>query len=274
MKTENRIEQNKEFYAPVEMIKSQDVSPALQFLSYNSSQVIVDHPELGKVVVNNCSDGYGLIPTYHIFPAIEEKLEEEYFINREYEVKNVAKFYTNYTIKDNAISVKNEQLEPFIRIQHSYNSKIQFSALFGFYIERLDTYLYGGGFKPVMLSHTEGNIERIIEDTLEGVQLLVEEMHDLPHFELLSSHNIKKANIESTLESIIKDTKFHQIPNEILETIQSEMKHSEVKQCNLWIIYTSMMWHLNNNANITMQPENKTHLDIKVFIYLIDNFCK
>ncbi len=66
-------ESNKEFYAPVKMVKSSTLTTTeVNFLSYNSNVIIVDHPELGSTVVNNCSDGYGLIPTYQIFPLIEK----------------------------------------------------------------------------------------------------------------------------------------------------------------------------------------------------------
>lgn len=257
-------ESNKEFYAPVKMVKSSTLTTEVNFLSYNNSVVIVDHPELGPTVVNNCSDGYGLIPTYQIFPIIEKKLEEKFSIKRNYEVRDVAKFYANYTITDLQVNVGKEKLEPFVRFQTSYNSKIQFSAFFGFYIKRLNLYIYGGERYPVSLSHTEGNIEKIIEGTFKGVDNLIKEMEKLPAFSILSQNVITREHLSSFIEKTIETTKFYQIPKDIEETILSEMKILKEKEINKWMLYLAMMSQLAHNPKIKMQPENQVALDIKV----------
>lgn len=213
----------KAFFAPAKMVPTMDLLPNNLFNSYNNSCVIVETSE-GDKIVNFCSDGYALVHNSDLFPVIESKLNEEGFefdVTRK--VSLSSQFVVDYTLKGFEYQIgknKNDIIIPAIKVQHSYNGKLSYSVSFGFYSVLRDNMIWGGG-SNITLSHSAGNIEDIIDGTVEAMVQYIESFEETKSiFEGL--YKAKVLNFEAKIEEVIENTGFFKVADLILEKIEGE----------------------------------------------------
>jgi hypothetical protein len=266
-----------EFYAPVEKLITEDLMPGFSAMVYNEAAIVMylsadadgkiiprsdEAASLIKKVVNFCSDGYGLVPNDAIFPLIEERFKLlGYTYEVSYKVNNLAKFFIEYLITNEKITINGDILQPVIRLQHSYNSKMLYGVSFGFNTSEMS--FYGmNSTAQFQISHCVGNVEPLIEKTVTSMSdyvinfkdIIIEEMNEL-------SGKISGDEVEEFVENVIAKTNFLKLKDSIIETIKVLNKKSSI--ISYWNIYKSFVWELYQNN--TMQEDFKLKLDKKVF---------
>lgn len=271
------INKNDPFYFEVEKVKSSDLFPGFAFNSYNSHSIVVKTPDNPNgVVVNNCSADYGLLPNRDIFPILEESLASEFKFVATRNVSDLSKFYVEYKLQGKEFSIspktgKRDIISPVLRIQHSYNSRILFDVMFGFYREICTNGLWGYQYaSEFVLSHTKNNVDKIVEKTMNATVKFMEEANFVrDKYQFLANGEIV-TNLEERVDEIIENTNFHQLREDILERIRKEHQVDGLPITD-YLIYNGFNFQLNHNTKIKMQPEHKVKLDRKVFSFITES---
>lgn len=263
---------DKIFFADVEKVSAKDLFPDYDFNSYNNTLIKVNDGHR-DIIVNNVSEDYLLLPNKEIFPTLEENLKKFGDIQIKREVKNNSEFSVNYDFlsKDKLIQIAGTDIIfPRITIENSYNSKTLFTVNSGYY----RCICQNGLCLPVVdatfntiLSHSKGNLDKIIEATLEGInQFLISAKDISGEYEVLMEKKVKNSEIEDYVEKILKGTKsLISFKEDIIERLKKENTVDKV-ETNLFSIYNAINYMLqpNNNPKLTIDAFSRRKVDEKI----------
>lgn len=261
----------KEIYSPVKLVDTVDIlsnTDAL-LMPYNNKAVVVTKPDGKDMVVNFCSDIYGLIPNTEIFPKIEEMLGQHFSYKASYKHWNFSKFYVDYEItgKETYIGKARfaDEVRPMIRIMHSYNGQLRYRAAMGFRRQVCINGLWGYvNDVDFVLKHTTENLVEILEKTIEGVVGFIDKVEEFKmNYELLT--NVKVNLVEERVDQILEKVPLFpkRQRGEVINRINHE--HSQGLPLTDWLIYNGFNFQLNHNENIKSQDDQKMVLDRKIF---------
>jgi len=262
----------KEFYAPVSLIETDSLFKGAETtLGYNDHCVVVHSPSQGDIIVNFCSEGYGLIPTEDLFPPLEKELKKHCKFDATYQVLNHGRFYVEYNLKGMEYKIgKKDAMSPILRIQHSYNSQIGYRVEFGFYRLICENGMWGIKFEAAeTIYHTAGNIQIIIDQTMDSVDKFIEEAEDVKgQYEILGGRKIR--NYKDRIKEVMEATKFYQVEEQIILRVETEKKEHKLPMTD-WLVYNAFNYQLNHNKVLTAPPETKLKRDKEVFAYMLEN---
>lgn len=258
------------FYAPVRKVACKDIIPETNFLSYNDHAIIMN--VAGQdTIVNFCSEDYGLLPTYDLFPKIEEVLAKEFDFDVNYSVRNMGRFYADFKIKGFEKSIgKKDFVNPVVRFAHSYNSQIMFNGSAGHEREICTNGLWGLVMEHMIsLSHTKNNVEVIVGRVFDMVTGFIANIeNENMRLEALLQKKIKVAALEERVKEIIEETGFYKsVEKEIMDRINFEKTQNNLPLTN-WLLYNAFNYQLNHNDKLSGAPEDKMKKDRAVFAYL------
>ena len=259
-----------DFLLPAFRAEVKDLLPGWGAVPYYNNIIWVEKNK-EKILVGVCSDIYGFVSTSEIFPKLEELLAQKYEFEVVYKQQDYNKFYVDYVIlnQDSYIGNNNDIIKPAIKIIHSYNGTLKYILLFGFYRKICSNGLYGFVKKTQFdYKHTSNNVEKIINDSLMGIEIFLEENEDLKRkYEVLEQ---KECFYPDRVEEILKLTK-PLFPKKAIaavnELLQEENKKGVITD---WIIYNIFNQVLNTFQN-KLYEEEIIKLDIKIFEYLYNN---
>lgn len=262
----------KELYYPVEKIQAKEILPEIDYLSNNDHFILVQMPNGRKLLVNNCSETYGLLSCQDIFPLFEEELKKIYDFESQYAHFNYSKFYIEYLIKyqEFLIGNKNDILEPKIKIHHSYDGQTKFHLYFGFCRKIDGNDLFGKIFeKPVMFKHTIKNLNLIVEESMESIKNFISKIEEnVKDYSYLANICLEQ-DIEEYVLEISEAVSFPKnMIGGVIERIRLE-KNKSLLTC--WLIYNGFLYQLKNYGG-KMFEETKLKIDKKIFKYIINNF--
>lgn len=269
---------DKLFFADVKKVEAKKVLPDYHFNSYNDTMIIVNHNGV-DTIVNNCSSNYLLLPNQDIFPTLERELAKFGDVQIKREIRQDSSFFVTYDFlsKDKIIEIAGtDKIFPRISIQNSYNSRNLFSVDSGFF----RCVCQNGLCLPVedstfntILSHCNGNLEKIINSTLEGISQFLSQSKDIAgEYEILMENKVSMNELENTVEKILKGAKaLISYKDMIVDRIKKENAESAI-ELNLFSIYNGINYALqpNNNPKITANPEDRMKTDEKILDYIFN----
>lgn len=263
------------FFADVKKIPAEKIMPDFNFCSYNDHVIQITTKSGKKVIVNNVSSNYLLIPNSELFPRIEEGLHQFGNLKIKREVSNYGAFFTNYIFDDKKYVkefMKNDILTPRVSIQNSYNSKHLFNVTFGLY-----RYVCSNGLaipmiaKSLEVAHCMNNLDKVIESTTESIGIFLNTAKEyIEQFEMLVEKKVDANKLELIVEGVLKATNsLRSYKKEIIERIQKE-NIKEGIELNLWSIYNGINYMLqpNNNSKMTSAFDVREKMDQKIQNYM------
>lgn len=262
----------KEFYSPVKLVDTTEIlsNAEMNLMPYNSKAVVVSPPEGGEKVVSFCSDTYGLVKNEEIFPEIEKLLGEQFTFSKKYRHWNFAKFYVDYEIQGKETYIGNakfaDEVRPTIRIMHSYNGQLRYSAVMGFRRQICSNGLWGYVYETdFILKHTTNNLQNIFQKTMEGVVNFIDKVEDFKlKYELLTERNV--INLEERVDQVLEKVKiFPKRQRELVIERAHQEHNTNGLPINDWLIYNAFNYQLNHNEAIKSQDDQKMLLDRKIF---------
>ena len=262
---------DKQFFAEVKKIPAKEILPGYMFNSYNNTIVQVE-TENGPVICNNCSDNYLLIPNREIFPILEQEMEKFGLTEIHRNVIDNSTFFVDYDFlgKDKKILVaKGDVIFPRISIENSYNSRYLFKINAAF----LRQVCTNGLCLPVedstfgtILSHSKGNINKIVEESLEGIRSFFENAKEIAgEYEILMEKKVAISDIEEYVQEILKKTNsLLSYKENIIERIKQESASGI--EVNLFNIYNGINYFLQpaHNEFITNDNVKRRQIDEKI----------
>lgn len=244
---------DKMFFADVKKLPAEQVMPGFSFNSYNNTvvQVETDH---GPVICNNCSDGYLLIPNREIFPVLEEEMKQFGLTTIKRKVIDNSVFFVDYDFLDEKKKIliaKGDVIFPRISIENSYNSKYLFK-INACFMRQVCT---NGMCLPIedsnfstILSHSKGNITKIVAESIEGIHAFFEEADEIAgEYEVLMEKKVQYSDIEDCVQEILKKS------NSLLSYKEGIIER--IKQENIMGIELNM-FSIYNGINFFLQPEH------------------
>jgi len=118
---------------PVENVSTESICmPA----NSEYSRAIIGSINNENRILNVCSDRYELVPNAEIFPAVRQVLINSGIeFEEKYNMIDNARFYADYTLKTQAVSVgtNGDKMFPKISVQHSYNGMSKYQIIFGWF---------------------------------------------------------------------------------------------------------------------------------------------
>lgn len=261
------------FFADVEKIPAKKMFPNLDFNSYNDTIVKVKTADK-EIIVNNCSNGYLLIPNKDVFPSLEKEMEKFGEISIKREVRDNSSFFVTYDFlsQEKKIEVAGSDfIFPRISIQNSYNSKYLFNIECGFFrvvctnglcLPVEDDY----GFNTI-LSHCEGNFTKLVNEAIQGIDMFLKRAKEVSEeYELLKEYKISKTDLDSAVESILRKAKaLISAKDSIVERIIQENEESKIEY-DMFSVYNGINYMLqpHNNQYITANPVDRRKMDEKI----------
>ena len=268
---------DKLFFAEVKKIPAKQILPDFKFNSYNDTIVQVE-TENGPIICNNCSSNYLLVPNYEIFPVLEQEMEKFGLTNIHRNIVDNSTFFVDYDFlgKDKKIRVaKGDVIFPRISIENSYNSRYLFKINAAF-VRQVCT---NGLCMPVedssfgaILSHSKGNIGKIVEGSLEGIYNFFENAENIAgEYTVLMEKKIAFSDVEDCVQSILKKT------NSLLsckEDIVERIKQENVAgiETNMFSVYNGINYFLQpaHNSFITNDSVKRRQMDEKILDYVFE----
>lgn len=258
------------FFAPVRKVKMGEIIPGANFMNYNNHAVIMSIDGVDNFV-NFCSPDYGLLPTYDIFPLIENLLSEKFRIEIEYVVRGTACFYAYYKLISTDITVgKEDQIQPTMMIAHSYNSRNLFNVNFGFRRKICENGLWGLVMENgLTISHTNNSVERLAEKVLVLVEdFMARAGEEAEKYDVLYQQKLKVSELESIVKEAINATGFYKsVEKEVIERVMFEKNTYKLPLTN-WLLYNAFNYQLNHSDKLNGTPEDKMKKDKAMFAYL------
>lgn len=266
------------FFADVEKVPAKSIYPDFDFNSYNDT-IIKVKTEDKNIIVNNCSSNYLLLPNKDIFPELENELAKFGKISIEREIHNYSSFSVNYDFlsPERKIKIANSDIIfPRISIENSYNSKNLFSVKGGFYrvvcTNGLCIPVEDSTFNTI-LSHCNGNLSRIISNTVEGInEFLVKSKEISEEYELLMEKKVSNIEIKDCVTKILEGTKsLISYKDQIIDRIRKENEENNI-ELNLFSIYNGINYMLQpkNNSKITSDFSSRYETDGKILDFIFD----
>lgn len=274
--TTKQTQSEREFFSPVKKVESIEVLGAELSTLPAHSHAIVVNTESGDKVVNFCSKIYGLVENEKIFPQIEAMLSEKYTFKKTYRHKDYSKFYADYLLegKDTMIGHAkfDDKIQPLIRIMHSYNGTLKYSAVMGFRRQICSNGLWGHVFETAIdLRHNEGNLSKIFEGTINGVDNFIKKSNDFKLiYEVLAERKIE--NLEHRVDEVINAVKLFpkRQRQEVIDRVKIEQSNNNLPLTD-WLIYNAFNYQLNHNEEIKQHLDVKMTTDKQVFNFIHKN---
>lgn len=268
---------DKLFFAEVKKMPAKEVLPGFMFNSYNDTVVQVEI-ENGPVICNNCSSNYLLVPNREIFPILEQEMEKFGLSKINRTVVDNSTFFVDYDFvcKDKKIRIaKGDVIFPRISIENSYNSRYLFKINACF----MRQVCSNGLCLPVedstfgaILSHSKGNIGKIVEESLVGINNFFENAKEIAgEYEILMEKKVAFTDIEDCVQNILKKTNSLLSYKEgIIERIKQENKMGI--EVSMFSIYNGINYFLqpSHNEFITNDSVKRRQIDEKVLDICFD----
>ena len=269
---------SEDIYLPVEKIESVQLIPnnkkwITRFLKPFNYCIRVKHPKDGEIIVNFCSVKYDLVSNSDIFPIIEKELKKKYKdIEISHEQIDYSKFYVQYIIKDIKYFIgemKDEELNPCIKIFHSYSGLLKSQLIFGYHRKTCENSLFGIKYEKPLFIDVKGKRKKLVVNT---VMNYIDKFINKDAYLLIDSYNqLYKNNItdvcnEIEIEKIYNNTGF---PRSTKQTVIEEVEKELEKRIymNDWILYNVFNQQLTHH-DMKAHDEQKLKLDRKVYNYI------
>lgn len=272
--TTNLVASDKEFYATVKKVPTQSVlnTEELGLMPYNNHVIVVTDPSTNQdILINFCSEGYGLLANSDFFPAFEEELNQHFNFASSYKHRNLCRFYINYTLEDKFVSIgkKQDVLYPVISIIHSYDGELGFKVLFGFFRELTQSYIYGGSLS-LDYSHTENLMEGVFDEMMDLLHEFVDTIDvSIDNFKMLTERPVLDA--KARIAEIVNSVGFMKsFVDEIEGQLNVELVKSKL-ELNDWTIYCAINSILNNDSLLNAPIEVKIKQDQKFFSWIFSH---
>lgn len=247
-----------------------------------SHMVFVDHPKKGKLLVNNCSPDFSLIPLKEWLVPFEAYLDKLFDFEVKYSHSNYAHFNICYKIQIPSQIVKKDMVLPTINVTYGYDSSSFCQVTGGLF--RL---ICSNGL-TVPVRGAEGINESIklrrrhvgsfdsqalLDHLVSCVDLITEQFPAyIKQAEVLGDRYIQ--NVEQRFEEVIAATGY---PTRMVDQakgryhFEKEMYYPDLPD-NDWLVYNGLNYPLSNNWDtLRMRPEGRVKLDEKVFSWIMNN---
>ena len=255
----------------VEKIPLSTFMPGYKFPTKYTHAIVTYPPgEKKGRIVNFCSEDYTLVPNKDIMNRVEEGLNGAFDIDAKYIHKGYAKFYMDYTIKNNTRKVqKGDIVGVKVRIQNSYDGRLRFGYSHG--LSRLVctngmTSLEQG--KNVTTMHTPQIINKdMIATLIDETEARLKSLPELlkPYEKLIQTKfPMSEAEIIKRMETIAEDTNYpkRQIPDAATIAL-AEAKQLRVEMTD-WLIYQGMNNILNHSTDFAMEWHKREQVDAEI----------
>lgn len=268
---------DKLFFAEVKKMPAKQILPDFMFNSYNDTIIQVE-TENGPVICNNCSSNYLLVSNREIFPILEKEMEKFGLTNISRSVVDNSTFFVDYDFvgKDKSIKIaKGDSIFPRISVENSYNSRYLFKINAAF----MRQVCSNGLCLPVensdfgaILSHSKGNIEKIVTESIEGIHNFFDKAKDIAgEYEILMEKKIHLNNIEDCVQEILNEAKsLLSCKEQIIERIKQE--NSMGIELSMFNIYNGINYFLQpaHNEFITNDNVKRRQIDEKILDICFD----
>lgn len=272
-----KTDMDKMFFAEVKKLPAEQVMPGFLFNSYNDTVVQVE-TETGPMICNNCSEGYLLIPNKEIFPVLEKEMQKFGLTSIKRQVVDYSTFFVDYDFLDNDKKIrvaKGDVIFPRISIENSYNSKY----LFKINAQFLRQVCSNGMCLPVedstfntILSHSKGNISKIVAESIEGIHAFFENAKDIAgEYEILMEKKVDDSEIDEYVQKILKKSNsLLSYKDDIINRIKQE--NSMGIEINMFSIYNGINYFLQpeHNQFITLDNVKRRQIDEKILDVVFD----
>lgn len=268
---------DKLFFAEVKKMPAKEVLPGFMFNSYNDTVVQVE-TENGPVICNNCSSNYLLVPNREIFPILEQEMEKFGLSKINRTVVDNSTFFVDYDFvgKDKKIRIaKGDVIFPRISIENSYNSRYLFKINAAFMRQVCSNGLclpVEDGTFGAILSHSKGNIGKIVEESLEGIHNFFANAKEIAgEYEILMEKKVAATEIEEYVQGILKKAgNLLSCKEQIIERIQHE--NAAGIELSMFSIYNGINYFLqpSHNEFITNDSVKRRQIDEKVLDVCFD----
>ncbi|HNQ19961.1 MAG TPA: DUF932 domain-containing protein [Bacteroidales bacterium] len=267
--TQSKLSPEQEFYLPARIEETSSILNLenAQVMPYNDRAVIVDLPT-GPKIVNFCSKVYGLVENDKIFPEIEKLLSEKYIFKKSYRHVNHCVFWADYELEGRDMFIGNigfeDSVKPLIRIMHSYNGSVKYRAIMGFRRQICSNGLWGYVFDTQFeLRHSVGNLHKIFENTLKGVEKFLEQAEDFKlKYEDMTSKAV--ANPQEKIELIINSSNFpKRQADAVLQRLEYEANNLNLP-VNDWLIYNAFNYQINHNEEFSNDESYRMKMDHQI----------
>ena len=264
--------QLKPIFFPVEKVSIEDyLGPKTFPLTFNDQ---ISHWVISKVkgedgrVVNACSKNYHLISNEELMTPLIEELESQYDVEASFVSSRGARFYVDFTIKNEALSVmKSDKIYPRIRLNNSYDGSIRYGLDFGFYRQICSNGLWGFSWeKGFKLRHTPGTGAQALPRTMDAIGEFLGFAPKLlkSSYEPLVKHTLTLDTALERVQDVIENTKFSAKKGEaVLARLHEERKTLPL---NDFLVYNAFNYALYNDGS-KMKQHKKDKLDIQILQY-------
>lgn len=259
------------FFAEVERIPAKELFPQYDFNSYNNTVIKVKTP-LREVIVNNCSEGYLLVPNNSVFPQLEEGLNQFGTLDIKREVRNFSSFFVDYNLfsEETKFKIKGTDVEvsPRISVQNSYNSKYLFQVIPCLYVEDTKSAmcLPVDDIEQIILSHCEGSSDEI-EGVLEGIKEFLQEMEEIVDAYIPLVEQKVEGPVDVFVEKVLRGAKCF---ISFIEPISELLKAKNQTEYSFFDVYSQINFMLQpcNNPDLTTDPSTRRKMDEKILDYI------
>ena len=190
------VKNREDIVLPVKMVPTIEIMPNMATTDAHHSAVIVSKPlDDGTevdILVNTCSDSYGLLPIANFINPFEEAAKIKSVIYR----SNISRFEISYILED-TFKVGRKVYNYLVKVVHSYDGSTSFKTFFGFVDSDEVEYFGVQGF-DLNITHTDSAVDDMIEKTIE---LTLE--GQAPIFNLAKTMNEKKITPANALEIVL-----------------------------------------------------------------------
>jgi hypothetical protein len=228
--------------------------------------------DTGPRIVNFCSENYTLVSNEELLDPIEKALSTEFDLQKIVKIRDHAKFYIDYILKDVLFDLGNgDKVNPRIRINNSYDGSLKFQGMVGAY--RLicsNGMVVGETFEKVKTMHT-ASVTNSAKAILEASVNIADNFKAaIEPYKELSKHTFKIDELPQIVESTMIATDFPSKQQEaVLARFEEERNGIPGAKPNLWLVYNAFNFQLNHNENIGMKEHKKDKLDHELFQYLL-----
>lgn len=264
----------KEFYSKAELVDTKTIlKDDFNIMPYNEKSVVVHLPE-GPKIVNFCSKVYGLVKNDEIFPKIEELLSEKFQFTKQYRHQNHCVFWADYTLQGRNVFIGEakfkDDVQPVIRIMHSYNGSVKYRAVMGYRRQICTNGLWGHVFETqVDLRHSQGNLIKIFQKTIEGVENFVEQAKEFKViYDDMSDRLV--TNLEERIELIVNSTNFPKRQKDVVIERAKIEHQTHGLPISDWLIYNAFNYQLNHNKDFSEDEAWRMKMDNEI-LKIINN---
>jgi len=258
------------FY-PVEKVFAKDLAPNMSFPEGKGYWIIA--PENKNMVLNTCSEQYGLITNKELIMPFFNKWKKTHDLRVTLRNMTDAAFKLDFVFKDIKLGkLRVGDLFARASMLNSYDSSIKYQFDCGFWRLKCENGMAmpQGERIHIKTIHKNGTV-LAAEKTIEGIETFLGNMDNMLHiYDPLIENKLRIAQAEARIMELVEEEIFPTRSAEIaLDRLRLEAKEGE--EINDFLVYNAMNYALNNN------PESRTRItkidetDRQVLDYLIAN---